>query len=114
VYLRAYDSVSDARAQLAALIEFYNTHRPHSSLAKKTPDEFLLRDAAGDSTGSLSDRGFHLSESEFVFKVPRPALTSANSCQTVRSTPKSLRTSACFLTESSVSPRSALGRGETL
>ena len=42
VYLRAYDSVSDARAQLAQFIEFYNTQRPHSSLDKKTPDEFYF------------------------------------------------------------------------
>jgi len=42
VYLRAYDSVSDARAQLAEFIEFYNTRRPHSSLDKKTPEEFYF------------------------------------------------------------------------
>lgn len=39
VYLRAYDSVSDARTQLAQFIEFYNTRRPHSALAGKTPSE---------------------------------------------------------------------------
>lgn len=41
-YLRAYAyaSASDARAQLAALIDFYNMHRPHSSLAKKIPTSF--------------------------------------------------------------------------
>jgi putative transposase len=42
VYLRAYDSVNDARAQLGQFIEFYNTQRPHSSLDKKTPDEFYF------------------------------------------------------------------------
>jgi putative transposase len=42
VYLHAYDSVSDARAQIARFIEFYNTLRPHSSLDKKTPDEFYF------------------------------------------------------------------------
>ncbi len=42
VYLRAYDSVSDARAQLGEFIAFYNTRRPHSSLGKKTPDEFYF------------------------------------------------------------------------
>jgi len=40
VDLRAYDSVSDARAQLGEFMVFYNTRRPHSSLGKKTPDEF--------------------------------------------------------------------------
>ena len=39
VYLRAYDSVGDARASLGRYIEFYNTRRPHSSLDRMTPDE---------------------------------------------------------------------------
>ena len=38
VYLHAYDSVSDARRQLASYFEFYNTRRPHSSLDGQTPD----------------------------------------------------------------------------
>lgn len=40
VYLRAYASVSDARAGLGRYFVFYNTQRPHSSLEAKTPDEF--------------------------------------------------------------------------
>jgi putative transposase len=42
VYLKAYDSVRQARASIARYIEFYNTRRPHSSLDKKTPDEFYF------------------------------------------------------------------------
>jgi putative transposase len=42
VYLRAYDSVSDARAGIARYIDFYNTRRPHSTLDGKTPDEFYF------------------------------------------------------------------------
>ena len=42
VYLKAYESVSQARASLARFIEFYNTRRPHSSLGRKTPDEFYF------------------------------------------------------------------------
>ena len=38
VYLHAYDSVSEARQQLAGYFEFYNTRRPHSSLGGQTPD----------------------------------------------------------------------------
>ena len=38
VYLRAYDSVAEARASLGRYIEFYNTKRPHSSLDRQTPD----------------------------------------------------------------------------
>ena len=39
VYLHAYDSVSDARAKLAVYIDFYNRHRPHSSIDRRTPDD---------------------------------------------------------------------------
>ena len=40
VYLRAYASVTEARASLGRYIEgFYNTRRPHSSLDRQTPDE---------------------------------------------------------------------------
>jgi putative transposase len=42
VYLHAYESVSQARAGIARYIGFYNTSRPHSSLDKKTPDEFYF------------------------------------------------------------------------
>jgi len=42
VYLHAYESVSDAKAALARYIAFYNSGRPHSSLDKKTPDEFYF------------------------------------------------------------------------
>lgn len=39
VYLRAYDGVSVARADLAEFIDWYNTERPHSRLDDQTPDE---------------------------------------------------------------------------
>ena len=38
VYLYAYESVSDAKQQLATYFNFYNTRRPHSSLGGHTPD----------------------------------------------------------------------------
>jgi putative transposase len=39
VYLRAYDTVGDARASLDRYLDFYNRRRPHSSLDRRTPDE---------------------------------------------------------------------------
>ncbi len=39
VYLRAYDSVSDARASIGRYLDFYNSRRPHSSLDGTTPDQ---------------------------------------------------------------------------
>ena len=38
VYLRAYDTVSEARASIARYISFYNGRRPHTALADRTPD----------------------------------------------------------------------------
>ncbi len=38
VYLKAYDSVSAARAGMAAYFEFYNARRPHQSHDGRTPD----------------------------------------------------------------------------
>jgi putative transposase len=39
VYLRAYDSVGDARASIGRYLGFYNSRRPHSSLDGATPDQ---------------------------------------------------------------------------
>jgi putative transposase len=38
VYLRAYSSVSEARASIGCYFDFYNRRRPHSSLDGTTPD----------------------------------------------------------------------------
>ena len=42
VYLRAYDSVSEARASLGRYLDFYNCRRPHSSLGARTPEQAYL------------------------------------------------------------------------
>jgi putative transposase len=39
VYLRAYDSVAEARASIGRYLNFYNRKRPHSSLDARTPDQ---------------------------------------------------------------------------
>ena len=41
-YLRAYNSVSDARASLGRHLDFYNTRRPHSSLGARMPQRAYL------------------------------------------------------------------------
>ena len=38
VYLRAYTSVSEARASISRHLSFHNGRRPHSSLGGQTPD----------------------------------------------------------------------------
>ena len=39
VYLRAYDSVAEARTSIGRYLDFYSRRRPHSSLDRRTPDQ---------------------------------------------------------------------------
>jgi putative transposase len=39
VYLRAYDTVSQARGSIGRYLAFYNGRRPHSALDRQTPDQ---------------------------------------------------------------------------
>ena len=39
VYLRAYDTVSQARADIAEYLDWYNTKRQHTSIEDRTPDQ---------------------------------------------------------------------------
>jgi putative transposase len=43
VYLRAYGSVSEARASIGRYLTFYNGRRPHSSLDRRTPDQAYFK-----------------------------------------------------------------------
>ena len=53
VYLRAYDSVGEARASLGRYLDFYNRKRPHSSLDARTPDRAYF-DAPAAARGSMN------------------------------------------------------------
>ena len=37
VYLKAYDTVAEARAGIGAYLRFYNSERPHQALDYQTP-----------------------------------------------------------------------------
>ncbi len=39
IYLKAYDSVGEARASIGRYLTLYNGRRPHSSLDRRTPDQ---------------------------------------------------------------------------
>ncbi len=39
IYLKAYDTVSEARVSIGRYLDFYNTRRPHSRLDRLTPDQ---------------------------------------------------------------------------
>jgi putative transposase len=53
VYLKAYETVPEARKAIAAYIELYNFKRPHQSLDYKTPAEVYLQEKK-DSVDLLS------------------------------------------------------------
>lgn len=38
-YLHAFETVSELRARLPRWIGYYNVGRPHSAMARRTPDE---------------------------------------------------------------------------
>jgi putative transposase len=42
VYLKAYETVAEAKRQIGAYFKFYNEERPHSSLGYKTPKEIYF------------------------------------------------------------------------
>ena len=59
VYLRAYESVREARARIEAYMNFYNNERPHQALGYLTPAQVyneasdqLSDTAAADSLNS--------------------------------------------------------------
>ncbi|SFK59380.1 putative transposase [Methylocapsa palsarum] len=43
VYLKAYETVAEARASIASYLRFYNSRRPHSSLDRQTADSWRSR-----------------------------------------------------------------------
>lgn len=48
VYLRAYDTVSQAKASLGRYLDFYNARRPHSRLERMTPDSVYFNELPQD------------------------------------------------------------------
>ena len=71
VYLRAYDSVSEARASIGRYLDFYNGRRPHSSLDGTTPDQAYFTPAALP-LGSLTPADAPLIDAENLFRQPGP------------------------------------------
>ena len=69
VYLRAYESVSEARTSIGRYLDFYNGRRPHSSLDGTTPDQAYLTRCHRLQPNRRSSR-----------KPPTPLSRSAISC----------------------------------
>ena len=54
VYLKAYDTVAEARSSLGQYLDFYNRLRPHSSLDRRAPDEAYFHPTRRDTTRVLA------------------------------------------------------------
>src|SRR4051795_13166578 len=73
-YLRAYDTVAEARTSLARYFSFYNSRRPHSSLDRQTPDQAYftrLPQIAAARTREM----LPLTKPETLFRQTEPALS---------------------------------------
>src|SRR5262249_3266359 len=72
VYLKAYESVAQARSSIGCYLEFYNTRRPHSALDRRTPDQayYASLPPLHGSIRALPNPGqeFHLSTQRFCSK----------------------------------------------
>ena len=73
VYLRAYESVGEARPSIGRYLDFYNGRRPHSSLDDMTPDQayFTCRRSAWRPNPGRAP----LIDAEILFRQPGPAVT---------------------------------------
>ena len=67
VYLRAYDTVGEARASLSRYLDFYNSLRPHSSLGRRTPNEAYFNASPLAWRHEFSAAVFSASQSGYAF-----------------------------------------------
>jgi Integrase core domain len=70
VYLRAYDSVAEARTSIGRYLDFYNGRRPHSSLDRRTPDQAYFTPLPIRMAATTADAP--LIDAEKLFRQPRP------------------------------------------
>jgi hypothetical protein len=65
--LRAYDTVSTARASIGRYLAFYNEPRPHSSLDRRTPDQASF-DRLPHPAAASTRQDIHLSKPRSLFR----------------------------------------------
>jgi transposase InsO family protein len=68
VYLRAYASVSDARASIGRYLAFYNGRRPHQSLGRQDARSGLLQCVAANPGCSITRAEIHLATAPKLFR----------------------------------------------
>ena len=77
VYLHAFETGIEARAGIGRWIGYYNTERPHSALAGRTPDEAYAIDMERGEIGGVIKPRIHLSQAAKLSRKPGPPLFQA-------------------------------------
>ena len=60
VYLKAYETVTEARRSIGIYLNFYNRERPHSSLDGIPPEQFYYNNLLPLPLAAWNDAGIHL------------------------------------------------------
>ncbi len=60
VYLKTYETVTEARRSIGIYLNFYNTEQPHSSLVGIPPDQFYYNILLPLPLAACNDAGIHL------------------------------------------------------
>jgi len=60
VYLKTYETVTEARRSIGIYLNFYNTEQPHSSLDGIPPDQFYYNILLPLPLAACNDAGIHL------------------------------------------------------
>ena len=94
VYLRAYASVSEARASLGRYLAFYNSRRPHSN-RRENPRSGLLHPAVAGSGRSIIRAGIHLRNARNLFKQTEPPLSLSAKPNAIICATSSWRPASC-------------------
>lgn len=71
VYLKAYESVPEARTSIGAYLGFYNDERPHQALGYQTPRQ-VFEDGHRDEAVERQERGCLKEEDLVSYSVPDP------------------------------------------
>src|SRR5580698_9355571 len=74
-----FENLADARRKIEAWREDYNQHRPHSSLAYRTPAEFARRWSPSSSTTVVEQTGESVKDS-LTARKPGASLTDSPAC----------------------------------
>jgi putative transposase len=69
-YLKAYNSIAEARCELGAYFEFYNQRRRHQGLDNRTPDEVYYSSRPVIQAAAGTRAAYHLKTAPYCLNYP--------------------------------------------